>query len=101
MLAQTLSTYGFKLSIYFDSIQDSVKLSKTYSKRDKEFLVKFKEPSLKYPPIENLHEYLQSFQNCFVYIRNYRGIDILPTNVPIVLSEIETLFSMNTDTKVL
>jgi len=88
-------TIAIKPPIHFGSFHELLKLTKNYSTLGKEFLEKFKEPSLKYPVIENLHEYLQAFQHCFIYIQNYQGIDILPTKVPIVLSEIETVFWRN------
>jgi len=43
-----------------------------------------------YSSIENFNEYLQPFENCFVYIKNDRNIEIQPTTIPIVLAEIET-----------
>jgi len=86
--------------IHYGSVQDLLKLSKFYKKIDQDTLSRFNNdvPTKEYPTsIENLHDYLRFFKNCFNYIRNHKSIDIKPTGSPIVLSESEPLFYREVD----
>jgi len=95
-----LSVYCTGTSVYitaimppyhFGPVQELLKLSKIYNKLDEQ-IQSFEVSTQNYPSIENLHEYLQAFQHCFVYIQNYQGIEMPSIKVPIVLSEIEAVF---------
>jgi len=73
--------------VQFGSIHDLLKLS-TFPWTSKFDI--YTQPE-EYPSIENLHDYLEPFSNCFVHIKNHKGVDIHPTTVPIILSEMEAL----------
>jgi len=82
------------------SVSNLLKLTHFYKFLNNELKSEF-ENNIKneeYPSIENLHEYLEPFKNCFVHMTNHRSVEIHPTNIPIVLTEIEAQLIRNTNT---
>jgi len=84
----------FKLSKVYKVYDSTIPRFLYYYK--KEGRIKFLEQldhdvsSEMYPSIQNLNEYLEPFENCFVYMKNHKSIEIHPKIVPIVLAEMET-----------